>query len=283
MPVVAHETDSLMGRCTLALAMRYGTLVVMSSLFSDARMAAGYASARPPVHPRVIDRVRAWLPHPRVARAADVGCGAGVSTEPLLDLADECLGLDPAQEMVGLARRRVPRARFVAARAEALPFRSAAIDLLTAAGSLNYADLSRFFAEAARVLAPGGALVVYDFSPGRSFAGSRRLDAWFDTFMARYPPPASRGQPLSPALLATVARGFRLARGDDFEIGLPITPEFYVSYVLTETNVQEAIGAGGSLDDIHAWCSETLAPVFGGREREVVFRGYVALLVPAGY
>ena len=59
----------------------------MSSPFAGSRMAAGYASARPPVHPRVIDRVRAWLGTSRVGRAADVGCDAGLSTEPLVALA----------------------------------------------------------------------------------------------------------------------------------------------------------------------------------------------------
>jgi hypothetical protein len=112
--------------------------------------------------------------------------------------------------------------------------------------------------------------------------GSSHLDAWFDTFMARYPPPASRGHALSPTILATVARGFRLARGEHFEIGLRIAPEAYVSYVLTETNVQEAVAGGRPLDDIRAWCADTLAPVFDGRAHEVLFRGYVAMLLPAG-
>jgi SAM-dependent methyltransferase len=244
-------------------------------------MAAGYASARPPVHPRVIDRARAWLDATRVGRAVDVGCGAGLSTEPLTALAGQCLGFDPVEVMVALARRRVTRARFVVAAAETMPLASSSIDLLTAAGSLNYADLDRFFPEAARVLAPGGSLVVYDFSPGRSFPGSERLDAWFDDFMERYPPPAERGRPLSPAALEKATRDFALRRSEDFEIGLPISPEFYVDYMLTETNVEQAVRDGAGLEDIRAWCSDTLAPVFGDGAREVLFRGYVAQFVPA--
>jgi SAM-dependent methyltransferase len=244
-------------------------------------MAAGYASARPPVHPRVIDRARAWLDATRVGRAADVGCGAGLSTEPLTALAGQCLGFDPAEVMVALARRRVTRARFVVAAAEAMPLASSSIDLLTAAGSLNYADLDRFFPEAARVLAPGGSLLVYDFSPGHSFSSSSRLDTWFGTFMERYPPPVEHGRSLSPTALAGATRDFVLRRSEDFEIGLPLSRRFYVDYMLTETNVAQAVSAGASLEDIRAWCSDTLAPVFGDGAREVFFRGYVAQLVPA--
>jgi SAM-dependent methyltransferase len=253
----------------------------MSSLFADPRMAVGYASARPPVHQRVIDRARAWLGASRMGRAADVGCGAGLSTEPLIALADQCVGFDPAEAMVALARRRVPRARFVAGTAEAMPLASASVDLLTAAGSLNYADLDRFFPEAARVLAPAGSLVVYDFSPGRWFPGSGRLEVWFDAFMRRYPPPEGRGRSLSPAELAGATRDFVLRRGEDFEVGLPMTTEIYVAYMLTETNVEHAVRGGASLEGIRAWCTETLAPVFDGATREVLFRGYVAQLVPA--
>jgi len=251
----------------------------MTNPFSDDRMAAGYASARPAVHPRVIDRVQPWLGPARMRTAVDIGCGAGLSTQPLLHLADRCVGLDPAEAMVAFARGTVPRASFVVARAEALPFAAGSVDLLTAAGSLNYADLDRFFPEAARVLAPGGALVVYDFSPGRSFPASDRLDRWFEAFMTRYPAPATRGHSLSPSALARVAPGFTLCHGEDFEVGLSLSPEFYVSYVLTETNVEEAVRAGASIDDIRAWCTGTLAPVFEGSAREVLFRGYVAHLV----
>jgi hypothetical protein len=106
------------------------------------------------------------------------------------------------------------------------------------------------------------------------------LYRWFDAFMTRYPPPAVRGHALSPSVLAQAGRGFRLARAEDFEIGLTTSPEFYSSYVLTETNVQEALRAGGDLDEIRAWCAETLAPVFDGHERDVIFRGYVAQLAP---
>jgi hypothetical protein len=43
-------------------------------------------------------------------------------------------------------------------------------------------------------------------------------------------------------------------------------------------NVAYAVTNGAPLEEIRAWCQDTLAPVFGGRNREVLFRGYIAYL-----
>ena len=169
----------------------------------------------------------------------------------------------------------------VTAAGEAMPFVERSVDLLTAAGSLNYArDLDATLREASRVLATGGVLAVYDFSPGRSFADSDGLDVWFEAFTTRYPFPATQARPLSPALLAEAAPGFDLRRGEPFEFPLTLAPAFHVDYMLTETCVQDAVRGGTPLESIRAWVIETLAPVFDGRPRDVLFRGYLATLTP---
>jgi SAM-dependent methyltransferase len=255
----------------------------MSNPFGDADMAAGYAASRPPVHPRVVALLSEWMECRSVCVAVDVGCGAGLSTRPLLDLAHSCIGFDPAETMVHAARRVVPQATFVAAGGEAMPLRRSSVDLLAAAGSLNYAqDLKAVWKEALRVLRPEGTFAVYDFSAARSFADRTdgALDMWFDAFEERYPKPMSQAIALSPALLAERAQGFDVTRGEAFELALELTPEFYVAYMLTETSVQQATRAGTPLEKVRDWCTTTLAPVFGGRPRSVLFRGYLATLRP---
>lgn len=138
-------------------------------------LAAGYATARPAVHPLVIDRVRRRVV--AVDRALDVGCGAGLSTRPLVGMARHVIGMEPAEPMLAWAREVAPGADFVVGGAERLPFMRASVDLITAAGSLNYADPALFFVEARRVLRRGGMIVVYDFSTGRSLRESAELDA----------------------------------------------------------------------------------------------------------
>ena len=169
-------------------------------------MAEGYATARPAVHGRVIEMAAG--PGRRFHRALDVGCGAGLSAAPLEGIAEIVIGIEPVEAMLGPARRTSPNTLFAAASGEAIPLRAGSIDLISAAGSLNYLDPDRFFPEAARVLAPGGAALVYDFSPGRSFRDSEALDEWFAEFERRYPRPKGEAREINPEILAGLDRRF---------------------------------------------------------------------------
>ena len=259
-----------------------GAILGKCDLYNTPGMAAGYANSRPAVHERILEMVRQRL---RLTRrldwALDVGCGAGLSTRLLQRIARHCIGIDPSEAMLGWSSRVAPNACFAAGAAEALPVRSHSIDIITAAGSLNYADLNLFFPEAARVLAPGGVLVIYDFSEGRNFRGSASLDTWYSEFLRRYPPPSGSGRQISPASLGSLDSGFRLSGHEYFEIGLTLNPDSYLDYVMTETNVAHAVGNGVSEQEIRAWCAGTLELVFQGEARDVLFPGYTAYLVVA--
>jgi hypothetical protein len=122
-------------------------------------------------------------------------------------------------------------------------------------------------------------LVIYDFSEGRRFRDSSALDEWYGAFLRRYPKPVGSAREISPETLAC-APGFRVCGSERFEMGLPLDPAFYLDYVMTETNVTSAVQRGAEKSGIRAWCGQTLAPVFGGAAREVLFRGYVAYLRP---
>jgi len=247
----------------------------MSNPFGTDDMAAGYATSRPPVHPRVIEQAYQKMGRSRpFERALDVGCGAGVSTKALAGFAKGCIGLEPAEAMLQWAATIAPSADCVVGAAEAIPLCDRSVDLITAAGSLNYANLDLFFPEAARVLSPQGVLLIYDFSPGKSFRTSAKLDEWFSSFHGRYPPRTNEARELSPEILSGWNSGFRVHHQQQFEIGVRLTPEFYLNYVMTETNVASAVRRGVPHGEIKSWCAETLAPVWMGSEREVLFHGY---------
>jgi SAM-dependent methyltransferase len=251
----------------------------MGNIFDTPAMAAGYARSRPAVHPHILELARQYVQMPLPAgRALDVGCGAGLSTRALQSMARDCLGIDPSETMIRCAAALTPTAKFLVGRAEALPVPAHSMDLMTAAGSLNYADLTRFFAEAARVLVRQGVLIVYDFSQGRSFPDSPSLDAWFSEFLRRYPMPPDSGQEISPESLQRGNSGLRWIGHETFAVGLKLTPDFYLNYLMTETNVAYAIESGAPAQGIRAWCADTLAPVFRGAACEAVFRGYLACM-----
>jgi SAM-dependent methyltransferase len=249
----------------------------LSGIYDSPRLAAGYAYGRPPVHRAIIQRIRAHLgPTGRVGSALDVGCGAGLSTAALEPLADTVAGLEPVAAM--LAHRSVvaPHALFLVGRAERLPFPAGTFDLLTAAGSLNYADPRLFLPEAARVLAPGGVLAIYDFSAGRRLRDGHALEEWHATFERRYPPPP--GYHLDPHRLAYASAGLRLERHEDMEVALGMTLGSYLQYAMTETNVELAISRGTPEEEIGDWCRRTLEAIFGHTPRDVLFDAYVAIV-----
>jgi SAM-dependent methyltransferase len=248
-------------------------------MYNSARLAEGYAFSRPPVHPFVIERVVAHrtLPARSIARALDVGCGAGRSTAALTGCARMTVGIEPAAAMLVPRRAVAPGASFVVGHAEALPFANASFELVTAAGSLNYTDRGRALPEIARVLAPGGVLAIYDFSSGRRCHAAAALATWFAEFEQRYPYPP--GYALDVEALDYAQAGLRLAAHEPFEAAVPLTLDAYLAYVLSEANVERAITAGAAEYEIAAWCSERLAPLFGSSALTVLFSGYVAYVI----
>ena len=93
----------------------------------------------------------------------DIGCGTGTLARALSEDGAAVTGIDPGAEALAKARGLVPAARFEAASAEALPFGEGQFDGAVMLNSLHHVpDPARALAEAARVLRPGGRLVVIE-------------------------------------------------------------------------------------------------------------------------
>lgn len=96
--------------------------------------------------------------------ALDVGTGAGALAIALAPLVAEVVGVDVDAELLDEARRRSPPATaYLEADAVALPFDAGAFDLVGSAGMLHHMPHpDRALAEMARVLRPGGTMLVGD-------------------------------------------------------------------------------------------------------------------------
>lgn len=241
-------------------------------------MVEGYASARPKLHAAILKRCGKALGWTRrLARGLDVGCGAGLSTLALQAAVRRVTGVEPVVSLIERARRLAPGADYAAARAEKLPVKDEAVDVVTAAGSLNYTNVGQALAEAWRVLKKGGVLVAYDFSPGRRMRGNPELAAWFEEFLRRYPRPADGAVGLDPARLRALAgKGWADAAQEEFEAAAGYSWAGYAGYMMTETNAAAALQRGTPEGEIRAWMARTLPPLFGGSHREVVFSCYFA-------
>jgi SAM-dependent methyltransferase len=115
--------------------------------------------------PYVSDRERelvccAFLP--LGARVLDLGCGEG-ATLVHLGAPDGAVGVDLFEAKLELARRVLPRCRFVAASAEALPFPDASFDHVLVRDVIHHLeDPGPALREIHRVLAPGGTVDVLE-------------------------------------------------------------------------------------------------------------------------
>ena len=122
------------------------------------------------LHHRIADRTAdlALTCMPAPSRILDVGCGTGYLLGRLAARAPQAEaldGIDAAPAMIEVARGAAAddRLSFVAGTAERLPWPAGSFDLLVSTTSFDHwADQQAGLAQCARVLAPGGCLVLAD-------------------------------------------------------------------------------------------------------------------------
>jgi SAM-dependent methyltransferase len=99
-------------------------------------------------------------------RVLDVGCGSGEMCALAAARGAEPAGLDAADGMIEIARRRVPAADLRVGPMEALPWEDGRFDVVTAINAMQFAaDFVSALAEAARVTRPGGVVAVSNWGP----------------------------------------------------------------------------------------------------------------------
>lgn len=113
-------------------------------------------------------------------RVLDVGCGTGVLLAELTEQTPgaQLAGVDLVGEMLAVAQERLPdEVELMTAPAEALPFEDSAFDVVISSSVLHYIrQPQRALDEVARVLTPGGRLVLTDWC--RDFLTMKALD-WY--------------------------------------------------------------------------------------------------------
>jgi ubiquinone/menaquinone biosynthesis C-methylase UbiE len=110
------------------------------------------------------------MPSP-AARVLEVGCGTGhwIEAQRRANVSGPrafVAGLEPSAQMIARAGAALPIAPLVRGRAESLPFADASVDRVYCVNALHhFSDRARFFAEARRVLRPGGGVMTISKDP----------------------------------------------------------------------------------------------------------------------
>ncbi len=99
-------------------------------------------------------------------KALDIGCGPGAAVRNASQVAKEAVGVDRAEKMLNIARKRSgdrSNIRFEVGAAEALPFADNEFDAAwTVHAFHHWEDQDAGLAECRRVLAPGGRLLIME-------------------------------------------------------------------------------------------------------------------------
>ena len=227
--------------------------------FADhfSRLSAGYAAYRPRYPEELFAAIAAACPLRGVA--LDCATGTGQAALGLAPHFDVVLAGDASKEQVRAAPRH-ERVRYLVARAEALPLRPRSVALVTVAQALHWLELPEFFAEARRVLRPGGLLVAWTYGGQRVDSGAVDdvLNDFYDRVVGSYWPPERRW----------VETGYRTLRFPFEEIALeapPMVAEWSLGQLLGYVGTWSAVALCRQVTgtDPLAELAGRLAPVWG--------------------
>ncbi len=119
-------------------------------------------------HPILRDLVQPGM------KALDAACGTGRQAALLHELGCSTVGLDQSESMVAVARSKLPDVRFEVGDLEHLPFADDEFDLAVVSLALcHLADPGAAVAELARVVRPGGVLMITDPHPFGAILGGQ--------------------------------------------------------------------------------------------------------------
>lgn len=131
-----------------------------------AEWAAGYDTERNPIILAEAPVVHELLSQYPLGAALDAACGTGRHAACLAALGHQVTGIDATAEMLEKAKARVPSAQFETADLTAIPLPDGAMDCAVCTLALTHcADLKPPLRELARVVKPGGRIVISDVHP----------------------------------------------------------------------------------------------------------------------
>ena len=152
---------------------------------------------RPPADLLALVCAFAGIERPRVV--VDLGSGTGLSTRAWAERAEQVVGIEPNSAMCERAAAETDAAnvRYVEAYSYDTGLADGSVDVVTCSQSLHWMEPEPTYAEAARILRPGGVFAAYDYDwpPVVHW----EVDAAFDELMRaidRYR--ADRGRPQTP-------------------------------------------------------------------------------------
>jgi SAM-dependent methyltransferase len=185
---VAAHRDALRALLEASPSGRSRRLPALSVADGYAEWARSYDGRRNPTIVAEEPAVRRLLLDRPPGDAVDVACGTGRHSGWLVERGHRVTAVDSSPEMLAVAARTVPEARTILADVRDLPLADGCADVVVCALALSHLPDLAPVAELARLLRPGGRLVVSNVHPfATAVLGERAWTATADGGRARIP------------------------------------------------------------------------------------------------
>jgi len=250
--------------------------------FDYKRIAEGYAKDRPFLHGHVMEMVRAKMQLTQnYGNGIDIGCGAGLSTKALRMICNNVTGTDISPEMVKAASmlyREEEGYHFRTCKAEEIEAEAGSVDIVTAAGVINWVDETRFLPLLQCILKEKGLFLIYDFwitdQMEESPAQNEAYTAWWhEAYLPNFPKPARKEQKWSDGLVKEY--GFQMYAQEEYTTALEMDRDFFVRFMLLQSNVIAQVEEQGKdLEAVRTWFQESLSKFWDKEIKKLVFQGY---------
>jgi predicted TPR repeat methyltransferase len=243
------------------------------NLFDTNTVAEGYSKDRPYLHPEIIQKVKVKLNLGQKAKyALDVGCGAGLSTLALKDIAENIVGVDSSEAMIQSAIKD-DKIEYFNYPAENLPL-NRKFDIITLAGVINWVDRPKFFSEAKTILSDEGFVIIYDIYILGIMEDDDKFEQWYQNeYLGKFPIPPRNESPLTNE--EAQAYGFIHYGNEKYTSKAKFSLESYKRYMFTQSNITTALkDQRETRVQIEAWFDSSLVPFFDGNEN-ILFGGYI--------
>ena len=247
-----------------------------NTAFDYKRIAEGYKK-RPFLHKQVIERFQKDICGQRFTCGLDIGCGAGLSTKALKTICNQAIGSDISSEMVSVAREVCQLDKdisFIVSKAENIPVTIPKIDIVTAAGAIQWIDRETFLKNIRNVMAENGYMLIYDFAISDQMLQNEAYTGWWhEEYLKEFPKPFRNEHKWTQEDVAEY--GFTILDQISYEMEYEFDLASFIEFMMIQSNVNAKIeGEGRKIDEVSEWFRKTLGNIFVKPKETVIFRGY---------
>ena len=140
----------------------FSKALIDTSGYERAGFASRYDRYRPRPPEALLDLLCRYARATRPSLVVDLGCGTGLSARAWSGRAERVVGIEPNPAMLAAAES-APGIEYREAFAHETGLPDATADIVTCSQSLHWMEPEPVFAEAARILRPGGVFAAYDY------------------------------------------------------------------------------------------------------------------------